>query len=286
MVENTVGGRVVVGLDGSVGSRAALDWACAEALRLARGLTIVHVWHLPVAVGPYVHPSPETFEDGAEQVVHQAADRARAALPRGWDIRTKTWMGRPTDFLVAESEGAAVVVVGSRGRGGIQGVLLGSVSSELAARSSTPVVVVRAAGDPAGPVVVGVDQQGSSGAAIAYAFDAASHRHVELVAVTAWDAPEVPDVLEVIDQPAYEKDVGMGLSEALAGMREKYPDVVVTENVIHGHPVGVLRDAAAGASLLVVGSRGRRLLGALLLGSVSQGVLHHAYCPVAVVHPS
>ncbi|WP_265584010.1 universal stress protein [Streptomyces chromofuscus] len=73
------------------------------------------------------------------------------------------------------------------------------------------------------------------------------------------------------------------MAESTAGRQDKYPQVEVRHTVVRGHPVRVLSDAAQWAVLLVVGSRGLGGFSGLLLGSVSQGLLHHAPCPVAVV---
>jgi nucleotide-binding universal stress UspA family protein len=177
------------------------------------------------------------------------------------------------------------VVLGDRGLSELGGLVLGSVAVSLAARSACPVVVVR--GDRAladGPVVVGTDGSPVSEAALAFAFDAAVARGVDLVAVHAWSSTAIDEALEsFVDWDASAEDAV--LAERLAGWGQKYPQVTVRRAVVRDGAVQALVDASAGAQLVVVGSRGRGNAVGLLLGSVSHGVLHGAHCPVAVVRP-
>ena len=134
--------------------------------------------------------------------------------------------------------------------------------------------------------MVGVDGSPTSTSAVDYAFDQASRLGLPLVAVHAWELPTlfgpVPPWMpeEVEEMRMAEKAV---LSESLAGHMERYPDVNVTSMVHRGGPAHVILAASEDAELLVVGSRGLGGFRGLLLGSVSQAVLHHATCPVAVV---
>jgi len=183
-----------------------------------------------------------------------------------------------------------VAVVGDRGLGGFTGLLVGSVAVELAAHAHCPVLVARGTVDPALPVLVGVDGSPANQPAIGYAFEQAALRRVPLVALHAWAHPVasgsgdmLPLVYDLDEVQAAEERV---LSEALAGWSEKYPDVTVERVVRHGSVRSTLIEASGRAQLVVVGARGRGGFAGLLLGSVSQAVLHHAACPVAVVpHP-
>jgi nucleotide-binding universal stress UspA family protein len=195
--------------------------------------------------------------------------------------------------LVEASSSADLVVLGSRGLGGFRGMLVGSVAVTLAAHGHCPVVVVRGrtVEDPppeVGPVVLGVDGSPISEAATGFAFDAASLRGVRLIAVHVWNdlafigpwnpLPQVPDLAAV------EADLRRQLDERMAAWQAKYPDVEVERVLVRGYPAAGLLDQAAGAQLIVVGSRGRGAIAGLGgLGSTSQAVLYHARCPVAVV---
>jgi nucleotide-binding universal stress UspA family protein len=131
-------------------------------------------------------------------------------------------------------------------------------------------------------VVVGVEPDESCEDAIHYGFDYASRHALPLHAVLCWHRDALADMLWR-DEPAVPVRAQALLSEALAGWREKYPDVDVHEEVSRAHPVDGLVAASHAQHLLVVGTHGRGAVTGLLLGSVSQGVLHHATCPVAVI---
>jgi nucleotide-binding universal stress UspA family protein len=177
------------------------------------------------------------------------------------------------------------VVVGSRHLKALSSALLGSVGAGVSARAQCPAVVVRGpAGHPdvGAAVVVGVDGTEGSDGVLEYAFEHASRHHVALRAVLCWH----PDLLATMSwragPPAPERVEG-ALAEILASWRDKFPDVVVHPAIVREHAVAGLVTASLSQHLLVVGSHGRHALAGTLLGSVSQGVLHHASCPVAVV---
>jgi nucleotide-binding universal stress UspA family protein len=175
-----------------------------------------------------------------------------------------------------------MVVVGQRGRGGLPGSLLGSTGQQVCAHARGRVVVVRGHWHPAaeyipGPVVVGADGSDGSLAAITFAAEEAMLREVPLLAVCALaDSPGSLGGASQI-QEAVDQDIAL---------REKeYPELTILRQVTFGQPRTALLDATSGAQLLIVGSRGRGGLKDMLLGSVSQAMLHHARCPVGVVHP-
>ena len=217
-----------------------------------------------------------------------AAADARQVAPE-LDIEQVEVTGYPAPVLLGESAHAEIVVLGDRGLGGFTGLLIGSVSVEVTAHASCPVIVVRGP-EPdrtvprPEPVVVGVDGSPTSEAATAFAFEAASLRGVPLVAVHVWrdvlvDATMAP----LLDWDVIDSDEREVLAERLAGWSEKYPDVPVRRLVARDRPARTLVEESGRAQLVVVGSRGRGGFHGLLLGSVSQALLHHAHCPVAVV---
>jgi nucleotide-binding universal stress UspA family protein len=177
-------------------------------------------------------------------------------------------------------------VVGSRGHGGFVGALLGSVSQHCVHHATCPVVVVRGPDTPRrdGPIVVGLDGSPQSEAALAFAVEAAVARRVPLRAVRVWLDPAVPYV--VTGPTDWDEEVkrqqGL-LAEQLVGWREKYPDLRVEPILMQDRPAHALAQSTGDAQLVVVGSRGRGGLTGMLLGSVSQAMLQHAECPVAVV---
>lgn len=279
-----VSGLVVVGVDGSASSLTAVAVAAREARLHGAGLRVVHACGGPV---PWAGPPPQDGRRAwADRVVAEAVDRARAEAP-GVETRHVVVAAEPVTVLEAQSRAALLVVIGSRGRGGLAGLLVGSTAVHLAAHGSCPVLVVRGPPRPGGPVVLGVDGSAAGQRAVDFAFAEAALREVPLVAVhTVGGAPGPVSPGAAAPHPDPAAPAGRErrlLSEALVGRRERYGDVPVRHEVVRGGPRETLIEASRSAQLVVVGARGRGGFTGLLLGSVSQAVLHHAHCPVAVV---
>jgi nucleotide-binding universal stress UspA family protein len=285
--ERVTGQPVVVGVDGSESALRAVEWGAAEAARRGAPLRLVTALAVPSdhLVG---HPGlGERFRDESEALARRALRTAASAVSgAGVPVDTEVRVGFPVGTLVEEAHRAQVLVVGSRGRGGLAGLLLGSVAAALAAHAACPVVVVRqdAPGTSGGPVVVGIDGSPTSEAATAFAFEAAAARRARLVALHSWsDVVVDPLAMPLVDREAVAEGERSVLAERLAGWSEKYPDVPVERVVVRDLPAHALVERSAEAQLLVVGSRGRGGAASLLLGSVSHAVLHRGHCPVAVV---
>ncbi|MFD0559087.1 nucleotide-binding universal stress UspA family protein [Stackebrandtia endophytica] len=277
---------IVVGYDGSVDSRIAVDFALAEAELRERGLVIVYARLTPIPTLPfeatYAWHQDNSEREAAEKMLAQVAAEIRADAEHVVVDTEIVDTASASTTLVDKSRSAHLIVVGSRGRGGISGLLLGSTSSQVAGHAHCPVLVTRRNveyGDPRGVVAVGVDGSELSDNAVGFAFATASMRGAELLAVHAW-RPLVPRA--EVDFADVEADI---LTEAVAPWRSRYPDVPVRLRSVSGGIRDVLLEEAAGADLLVVGSRGRGGFAGLILGSTSQAMLHHAAVPVAVVHP-
>jgi len=280
---------IVVGYDGSSHAATALRWAAARAASERAALHVVYVARTSMD-GYVVADRPlDLVTDMGEQVLETGRDLVES-LDLAIHVSTELkHLESASAALIEASRGARLLVVGSRGRGGFAGLMLGSVSIAVAAHATCPVAVVRRTSErdaTIGPVVVGVDGSPTSSLAVDFAFDEAARRHATLVAVHAWDMPTplgaappwMPDELE--EARMAEKVL---LSEGLAGHSERYPEVEVRALVVRGTPARAVLAAAEEAELLVVGSRGRGGFRGLLLGSVSQAVLHHASSPVVVV---
>jgi len=138
--------RIVVGVDGSEPSRRALDWALDEARRRQCTVDAVHAWQAPHLVGyPYAgtEPGPVTYEQAAKETLDHAVDGAdTSGLPA--PVSRVLVMGHPAEAILDQTKGADLLVVGSRGLGGFRGLLLGSVSQQIAHHSPCPVVIVPA----------------------------------------------------------------------------------------------------------------------------------------------
>ncbi|WP_336922213.1 universal stress protein [Aquipuribacter sp. SD81] len=286
---------VVVGVDGSQESYRAVDWAVAHARGTGRDLRLVHAYgggSSALRIELAAQGADVGAASAAQAVLDTAVGYVEGLLgaDSGISVEGRLHLGAAAGALREESRRASLVVVGSRDHGGLTGLLLGSVGVPVSAHASCPVVVVRGAEHrdpgPDAPVVVGVDGSGEASAAVGFAF-AEAHRHgCPLHAVLAWDelwigAPELAD--PVPTGPVLQEAAVRMVSETLAGWAEAYPDVAVTRVVERGRPAPVLLREAAGARLVVVGSRGRGGFGGLLLGSTSQTLLHRSPVAVAVV---
>lgn len=280
---------VVVGIDGSATSDAALQWAASEAS--ARGLRL-HVFsagtcHADGMASAYsdadVHAVTRAALGAAVARLAAAEDLVRGSAP-GLVVTTQSGLDRADDTLVELSARAQSVVVGRSGHGPVTGAVLGSVVSRLVTRAECPVVVVHeSSATPTGQsgVAVGVDLSPGCIPALAHAFEEASVRGVRLHVIHArWTRASAATPDTQADQLAQER---VELAELLAGWAEQYPDVDVRVSTPVGPTVLALTDAARGAELLVVGSRGHGPVLNALLGSVSRGVLRHAPCTVTVV---
>lgn len=283
---------VVVGYDGSPASAAALRWAGAYADHTGAAVRVVHALALPLVRGPAGYTSVVRVEDlieSAEVLLDHACEQLRADHPDlGIDVVVN--IGAAGAILLEEAGRARLVVVGSSGLGEFRDSVLGSVAAQLAIHASTPVVVVPAGWRPGAAdrrIVVGVDGSKLSTAAIDFAFDYADAARTSIEPVLAWRGPVSAgpgDMLPLVyEADELQRENEVILAENLAGRAERYPDVVVWSQVVRGDPAAVLLEAARGAELLVVGSRGRGGFRGLLLGSVSWSVLHRCACPVAVV---
>jgi nucleotide-binding universal stress UspA family protein len=272
---------VVAGVDGSPDSRAAVDLAAWEADRRGLPLRLVHGVVPPAAYGPTFSAARLSGTElaHARGLLDDTVAEVAVRYPR-LPVTGVAVVQGPAGLLVDESRAARLLVLGSRGHGGLTRLLNGSVSGQVAAYAHAPVIVVRERdqGRGGGPVVVGVDGSPGSAAALAFAVEEADGRGVPLIAVYAWqrrrhDPDEVREAAQLM------------LAKAVAGWAEKYPDLTVRQCAVDGaDPADSLREAATGAGLLVVGCRGHGGFAALLLGSVSQALAGHAPAPVAIVH--
>jgi nucleotide-binding universal stress UspA family protein len=292
---STIGHPVVVGVDGSESAAHAAHWAAVEATRRHLPLRLVHAVRTPTLTytgGPFV--DQQYVNDMTAEGHHQMAGLTAQItdIHPELDVRTSVVVADPQATLVAESKTAALMVLGSRGLGGFTGILVGSTAVALVAHGHCPVAVIRTRtpdGIPpvGGPVVVGVDGSPAGDAAVALAFEEASLRGTDLVAVHTWIEYSSDNAYAyarqyVLDWDAIETRERELLAQRLDGWQEKYPDVQVRRIVTRDRPVRALLEHSAEAQLLVVGSRGHGGFGGMLLGSTSQALIYHATCPLLV----
>nr|WP_055501360.1 universal stress protein [Nonomuraea pusilla] len=277
---------IVVGVDGSVAARAAVEWAANDAFRAHEPLRIVHaVDRTPYQVRRFPEEDlPDALKRQGRRILDEALALAHERQP-GVEATTHDIEGSPAAVLRDQAQDASEIVVGSRGLGGFRGALLGSVSMHVAGHVTCPVVVVRAEHRPVrGQVAVGLDDSPQSEPALDYAFRQAWVRGATLRAVHAWQlpvhafAPQIPYDMDDVRAAQHRAIV-----DRLEAYKQRYPEVKIVEDVQSAHPVDALTEASEEADLLVVGSHGRGGLTSMLLGSVSRGALHHAECAVAVV---
>jgi len=267
--------RILVAYDGSADAELALQWAAEEARATGRGLRVVTVDD--AITSPWGAAAVYRGEDVLAGVKERFADL---------DVELESRVGHVTGELLRASVSDDLLVVGSRGHGRAEDLLIGSVSQHLARHALCPVVVVRPthAAD-ARRIVVGVDGSATSSAALEQACRRAERTGETVVALHAWRT-HAPSTDVWNSEPRAQEGLAhrqVLLAESVAGMRVDHPDVAIEQEAVPVAPVRCLVDASRGASLLVVGSHGLGFFGGLLLGSVSQAVLQRAECPVAVV---
>jgi nucleotide-binding universal stress UspA family protein len=291
-MDTRIGQGVAVGVDGSDSALRAVRWAADEAIRRHEPLRLVTVfsWTDEQTVGMsglgarYRDILLDQSRRALAKAVTVAAER-HPELEVSQELRT----GFPIGTLADEASRARLMVVGDRGSNSVSGLLAGSVAVALAAHAACPVVVVRGEerpGSDALPIVLGVDASPVSEAAITFAYHAAAERGVPLTAVHSWTeafaAPAMTSLMYRSEDQAYEEEL---LAQRLAGWADKYPEVEVTRIVVHDRAAHLLIEKSHAAQLVVVGSRGHGEFAGLVLGSVSNALVHKSGCPVAIVRP-
>lgn len=291
MTTHAAKGAVVVGYDATPHSDAALDWAVRYATDHGRPLLITHAAGVPTVYENLAGPTENRKElrIAGRRVTDRALVLVKERAP-DLDVSVHLALGNAHDVLLDSAVGAHLLVVGSRGRGSLASLLLGSVSVGVSAHAPCPVAVIRPEIDRArfgpfvGRIVVGVDGSDASIGALDFAFELASAEYKPLAILHAWGSAGVyKDLMsyEVRLETAEEHE--LQVAESIAGYSEKYPDVLVTQHQDEDDPSRTLVVASEDADTVVVGSRGRRDAASVVFGSVSRFVVEHAHCPVIVV---
>ncbi|WP_327426459.1 universal stress protein [Streptomyces sp. NBC_01236] len=286
---------LVVGVDGSDSSLLAIDWAVDEAARLGLPLRLVYAslwerYESAALPGSRERPSEQVM---AENIVGSAAERARRRNP---DVKVSAELlpEEAVSALLREGGNATALVTGSRGRGELKGLLLGSVGLGVAARAQCPVIVVR--GDKAGlegtheRILLGAGDPSTGVEAVRFAFREAEARKCTLDVVRAWRCPsyETTDHPRLADEPEHhhEERASVLLDAVLHDAVADHPGVRVHRTTVEGPARNVLLHRSAAADLVVIGAQRRHSHFGLQLGRVGHTLLHHADCPVAIVPQS
>jgi nucleotide-binding universal stress UspA family protein len=269
---------IVAGYDGSPGGAQALRWAAGEARDRGTTLTVCLAWTPDYMALPTESDLADLARQHGQEILTRGPPYAESVFGPA-RVRPDLAAGSAAHVLCERSRAADMVVVGRRGHGELPGLLLGSVSWQVAGHAAGPVVVIRRpwrpANRPPGPVVVGADGSPAGQAAIAFAFEEAGLRDAPLVAVCA-----LTDTAGGLGESRLVKG---DFEELMEREAKEHPEVSVTQRVVPGAPRAALLSAASGAQMIVVGARGRGGLEQMSLGSIAQAVLQYAPCPVGVV---
>lgn len=286
---------VIVGYDGTAPSGVAVAEAAQEAALRGAHLTVLTVSHrLPFTDSANLSEADaeEAISKTAEDIAQQGAEHATDLQP-GVAVTAQVVAGYAGRVLAQASHGAELLVVGSRGGGGFPGMLLGSVSMRVIAGACCPVIVVRnddtAGHTPDERVVAAIDIDERCGPVLDFAFAEAGRRGVGLSVIHVWDEPWIvaygqddPGVADDIAE--IERERADRLAALVATAHRAWPDVEVFQQVATGSAAALLVTVADHAGLLVTGARrhGEGEHG-MVVGPVTQTLLRHAGCPVAVV---
>jgi nucleotide-binding universal stress UspA family protein len=295
MTNDNVTPKIVVGVDGSDPSNAALRWAAYEARRRNASVLVVSCYNVPVYGSPEgaVYPTHEDidmYKDGAASVIGRAIEVVGEIDPQ-LDVDGLSEMSAAAEAIAEAAHAGDEIVVGATGHGGFMEGLLGSVSMSLVHRSHVPVIVVPAKpvaeiGPGMHKIVVGVDGSPGSLHALEWAYSEALLTGAELTAVHGWIYPYDGGRTSVSEpRTQMQLDAMEELKSSLEslGLRLTSGSVHVHAKLVERSPAEALLEESQDADLVVVGSRGRGALRASLLGSVSRTVAQHTPCPVVII---
>jgi nucleotide-binding universal stress UspA family protein len=293
-------GRIVVGVDGSPNSAAALRWAVEEAELREQRVTALFAWgYIPPGHAGDGRTFDADYRAADAEATLTAAVRAAVGDATAATIERRVVADLAPKSLLAAGQGADLLVVGARGIGGFRGLLLGSVSQQCLHHTSGPLAIVRAPPSPrdgaeasepdspaSGRIVVGVDGSDAARRALRWAVEEARLRRARLDVVHAWQAPYVvpsPFMGIALDPGAVEKHAREVLDRVVDAEEPRSQPMPVERILVQEGAARAVLDTAQGADLVVLGSRGLGGFKGLLLGSVSHHVAHHVRCPLVVV---
>ena len=286
------GSTIVVGVDGSRANREAVRWAVNEARARYAKLLGLYAWHVPSLAysSPGYVPisADETNEEGRELLRKEILPLTQES---GLEVELRSVEGPASKVIreAAADDSVSLVVVGSRGRGALARLVLGSVSHGLSHNCPKPLVIVPHHEPPAATewplrhIVVGIDGSEGADAALRWAAAEADLHDAVLEAAMAWSWTTLPPgmVLEEPFEQSLEKSAHQVLNDAVE--RLGHTDVKIKFTVQPGSAVDVLLESSHSADLLVVGTRGHGRAQEMALGSTSHACAHLSPVPVVVV---
>lgn len=285
---NTSGYRVVVGIDGSAASRAALEWAMQHTeARTDAELVLVHAWLASGTSGVMHIDDLDAQRAAGQRILRDAERRARSSGRAAVAVHLEH--GAAARAILDNARDTDLIVVGSRSRGALGGLLLGSVSREVVTRAASPVAVINHAWSADGPIVVGVDDSTEARAALRWAAGHARRHGLPLKVVHAFQAHHLAGLLGIAKlQPdnAWRAEAARALVQLVREELGQLDGISLETVATQAGPAAGLLGAAAGASLVVLGTRGRGGAASVLLGSVSAEVLKKSRSPVVVIPPA
>lgn len=283
---------VVVGVDGTPASKAALRYGAEEAVRLGTGLRLVHVMSdaaalLGVLPGLYRLPGVDARAYG-RRVLHEAREQVSGVLPAD-RVSGSLASGAVADGLVSAAEQARLLVLGDQHRPLVDRVFTGSVLAGVAGRARTPVVAVPASWQAGArrPIVAAVKDCADPGGLVRRAFEIAHAHLTGLVLVHVWQLPTMYDdvIATRVDEDAWTERIRDCLQALVDDVRSDFRDVEVELRIVHGQPAGVLCEISRYADLMLLSRRPHRFPWGHL-GAVGRTVLRESRCPVEVLPPA
>jgi nucleotide-binding universal stress UspA family protein len=292
--------HLVVGVDGSPSSSAALHWAKINAPVLGFRIELITTWERAYAATDLAGTGmPMTLESEGFDPEKAASEILTSSTQkifdhhRPIDLVTKVVEGNPSRILLEASEHAAMLVVGCRGHGIFADIVLGSVSATCVAHAKCPVLVVHEEPKLAEKIVVGVDGSSSSISALQWAGEHSKQLNLPIEVITTWSqnfaySGMVAYASGAIDTSHALAQEAEATLEQETALRKAFANIPIPSNlttkVIEGNPSQVLLKASEGAALLILGCRGNALFADLVIGSVSNNCAEHAKSPVLIVH--
>lgn len=274
--------RVVLATDGGPAGLSAMRWVADRARTHTLDVTVLDVVEVPDLPGWEAGERYSTADRAVRRVADHLAWAAASVNCTGTVVA-----GDPRTRIVAATEGADLLVVGTN-RVGASRHLVASFSTKVAEAAECPTVVVPCGWErSAGPVIVGVEGDGSDSAAVDFAAHEAAVLRRDLVVVHAWHLTGMvaPAFAAASDRRAVETAASGRLSRVVDDARTRHPHLRFAPLLAHDEPVSALVRAGEGASLVVVGSHSLSMIDRALFTSVSRGVLERPACPVAIVRP-